>query len=164
MEKDLGGAIKAVRDDESLNIDEKYFNSTALTKLYGMASNPKIGRDVVRAVQEMMNKEAFITHQGVDVQSGWASYSFLNSVTPDIDQKAVLELAKDATEYLDVLHRDATVMAMGQMDVGADITAESFKATIDQARDIPPVEGAKRTPNGKWAKQKEDGGWQIWEN
>jgi hypothetical protein len=63
-----------------------------------------------------------------------------------------------------VLLKDATVTAMGSMDVGADITAESFKATIDQAQDIPPVKGAKKTPSGKWAKQKEDGGWQIWEN
>jgi len=164
LEMDLGDAIKAVKDDESLNDDEKYFKASALTKLYGMASNPKIGREVVRAVQEMVNKENFIIHQGVEVSSGWASYSFLNSVTPDMDQKAVMEMAKGATEYLDVLQRDATVMAMGNMDVGADITSESFKDTIDKARDIAPIAGAKRTPDGRWAKQKEDGGWQIWEN
>ena len=163
LEKSLVEIVDDISKDDALNEDERFFMATTATKLYGMAGNPKIGRDVVRSVQKMMEMEAFISSQGVEVQSGWSAYNFINSINESSEQSDVKKQADSATEYLDVLYKDAAISAMGDISVGADITQESFGKRID----TPPVKGAQRgggNLSNNWYVQKPDGGWQIWEN
>ena len=165
LEKSLVDVVDDIKNDNALNQDEKFFMATAANKLYGMASNPKTGRDVVRSVQKMMDMEAFISSQGVEVQSGWSAYNFINSVNESSEQSDVKKQADSATEYLDVLYKDAVIKKMGDISVGADITQESFSKRISDAQDVPPVKGAQRGGgklSNNWYVQKKDGGWQLW--
>ena len=140
LEKSLSQTIDDIHNDKTLNEDQQFYQATTAVKLYGMASNPKIGRDLVASVQRMMDMENFIHNQGVEVESGWSAYSFMSAVTPDMDQATVQKATDDALVYLNTVYQDAAVMAMGKIDVGAEVTPDEFQSRFD----TPPVEGARR--------------------